>query len=77
MWRVLIVEDDALMRDFFAASVQRCPELVLAGAVSSVAEALRWLDAPGNAIDVLLTDLGLPDGDGIDFIRDLRAWSAS
>jgi two-component system KDP operon response regulator KdpE len=24
---------------------------------------------------MLVLDLGLPDGDGIDLIRDLRAWS--
>ncbi|MDS4031006.1 MAG: two-component system response regulator KdpE, partial [Candidatus Contendobacter sp.] len=25
--------------------------------------------------DLIILDLGLPDGDGVDFIRDLRAWS--
>ena len=69
VWRVLVVEDDPSMRDFFAASVSRCPELTLAGAVGSVAEARAWLDDDDHLLDVLLTDLGLPDGSGLEVIR--------
>lgn len=72
VWRVLIVEDDSQMREFFAASVARCDQLVLAASVGSVAEALAWLDDPTHAIDVLLTDLGLPDGSGLEVIRHAR-----
>lgn len=69
MWRVLIVEDDLQTREFFAASVSRCDSLALAGSVGSVAEARTWLNHPGQTLDVLLTDLGLPDGSGLEVIR--------
>ncbi len=69
VWRVLIVEDDSPTREFFAASVARCDQLVLAAAVGTVAEARAWLDDPSHVIDVLLSDLGLPDGSGLDVIR--------
>ena len=51
VWRVLIVEDDSPMRDFFAASVSRCDQLVLAASVGTVTEARAWLNDPANAID--------------------------
>lgn len=69
MWRVLVVEDDPQMREFFAASVSRCATLALAGCVGTVAAALAWLADPAHRPDVLLTDLGLPDGSGLDVIR--------
>lgn len=69
MWRVLIIEDDPKMRTFFAASVQRCTELTLVGTAGSVAQARALMAAPTLWLDVLLVDLGLPDGSGLDLIR--------
>lgn len=71
-WQVLIVEDDPQTREFFAATVSRSEALVLAGSVGTVVEAKAWLDNPARGVDVLLTDLGLPDGSGLDVIRHAR-----
>jgi len=68
--RVLLVEDDGPTRQHLARAVEAHPKLALLGTAASLAEG-RGLLARG-APDVLLTDLGLPDGSGIELIRELR-----
>ena len=67
---VLLVEDDENTRTRLAEVVAAHPELVLQAAVGSVTDARRELDRARP--DVLLTDLGLPDGDGVALIRELK-----
>lgn len=64
---VLLVEDDTPTREHLARIVESQPRLSLVGAASTFAEGLRALDE--CTPDVLLTDLGLPDGDGTELIR--------
>ena len=68
-WRVLIVEDDVPTRDFFADSVSRCGQLHLVAGVGTFDEARALIEDESQAIDILLTDLALPDGNGLDLIR--------
>ncbi|OOG46545.1 response regulator transcription factor [Polaromonas sp. A23] len=68
-WRVLIVEDDVPTRVFFADSVSRCDGLTLVAGVGTFEEARQLIANEDLAIDILLTDLDLPDGNGLDLIR--------
>ncbi|MGH0037375.1 MAG: response regulator [Myxococcota bacterium] len=64
---VLLVEDDAATRSQLEAIIESSPILSLAAAVGTVEEGCACLRA--HDVDILLTDLGLPDGSGVDLIQ--------
>ena len=64
---VVLVEDDTVTRKVLSAAIQSEPALQLVASFDSVKPALEWMDA--TPVDLLLTDLSLPDGSGIDVIR--------
>jgi len=66
--RVLIVEDDPEIAAALAEVVQRHPQLALAGIAHDVSTALAALRRP---YDVALVDLRLPDGHGIEVVREV------
>ncbi|MFN3436890.1 MAG: response regulator [Acidovorax sp.] len=73
--RVGVVEDDPQSRETLLEVVRAEPDLSLVLVASSRCEALALL--PLHAMDVLVCDLGLPDGSGLDVIRATRAqWPA-
>ncbi|OAH13361.1 response regulator [Streptomyces jeddahensis] len=69
--RVLVVEDDPVTADAHRLYVDRVPGFTVAGVVHSAAEARRALDR--MQVDLLLLDLHLPDGHGLQLARTLRA----
>lgn len=68
MTSVMVVEDDPAFLARFCRIVAAAPELSLVAAVGDLASAR--LAIARQAPDVLLTDLGLPDGNGVDLIRE-------
>lgn len=70
--QILIVEDEAHIRRFV--------RLALEAEGHTVHEAENYqrglIEAGTRRPDLVVLDLGLPDGDGVDLIRELRQWSA-
>ncbi len=68
---VLVVEDEAPMRRFIRVSLAAHGLRVVE--VTTLAEA--EVEVATRNPDLLILDLGLPDGDGIEFLVKLREWT--
>lgn len=68
---VIVIEDEQNLRRFVKMSLEA------EGCQVHEADTLQrgLIEAGTRQPDMVVLDLGLPDGDGVDFIRDLRAWS--
>lgn len=65
---VLLVDDNQALRETFADAIELSGMKVLAAA--NGARALELLEA--NAIDVIVTDMLMPDMDGLELIMELQ-----
>jgi two-component system, OmpR family, KDP operon response regulator KdpE len=68
---VLLIEDEPQMRRFLRAALENEAYSLVEAATAR--EGLA--QAAGRNPDVILLDLGLPDGDGIDVTRRVREWA--
>ncbi len=68
----LLVEDERQIRRFVRTAMEA------EGWQVAEAETLKQglIEAGTRKPDLVVLDLGLPDGNGVDFIRDFRAWSS-
>ena len=70
--RIAIVEDDPVVREHFIEIISDQDGLDLGGIAPSLAKA-RDLLAQKQKPDLVLLDIGLPDGSGLEFISEIRA----
>lgn len=69
--RILLVEDDGPVRERLARIIKGWQRGQLIAACATLAEATGVIR--DNSVDLLITDLNLPDGHGVQAIRLLRA----
>ncbi len=68
--RVLLVDDHELIRQGLARAFERDPQMVIVGQAATVSQGLAMYDK--HRPDVVVTDLQLPDGTGLDIVRSIR-----
>ena len=68
---ILVVEDDAPVRNLITTTLKLHDYRFLTAANGDTA----LIEASSHNPDIILLDLGLPDIDGINIIRQIRTWS--
>jgi DNA-binding NarL/FixJ family response regulator len=68
MIRVLVVEDNVSFRYALVSLLENQLDLEVVGTAGSLSEARTMLEG----VDVALLDRGLPDGDGLELVGELR-----
>lgn len=69
-FRIAIVDDDPIVRDYLIDIVTGASELDVAGIAHNLAKARELLELKP---DLFLVDVGLPDGSGLDFVAEAKA----
>src|SRR5687768_14063613 len=67
---VLLIDDHDLIRQGLSRAFERTHDFTVVGAGASVAQGKHLTDQ--LAPDVVVSDIRLPDGSGLDLVRSLR-----
>ncbi|MDR1755892.1 MAG: response regulator transcription factor [Culturomica sp.] len=68
---ILLVDDHSLILTGISGIVERIPEINRVFSATSFAGAVKWIDL--RRFDIYLLDIELPDGNGFDLIKRIRA----
>ena len=73
--KVLIVDDHPAVREGMMSRISRQDDMIVCGEAAGVTHALALVET--TLPDVVVIDLSLKDGDGIDLIKRIRARDGS
>lgn len=70
-WKVLLVDDHPVVREGLAQRIALEPDLAVCATCENIGNALKAVDA--HHPDLVVVDLALPNGHGLDLIKELHA----
>jgi two-component system invasion response regulator UvrY len=73
--RLLLADDHRIVREGLKQVLADAPEVVVVAEAASGAQALQAVRAAGgrDALDLVLLDIAMPEGDGLDVLQTLRS----
>jgi DNA-binding NarL/FixJ family response regulator len=72
--RVVVIEDHGVVRDGLRVILEEAEDIVLVGVAADGGSGIRLVeDSLRDGVDVVITDIGLPDIDGIEVTCRLKA----
>ena len=69
--RTIIIDDEPIALDKLRSYVGKTPFLQLVGAFSNGMDALEMMTSPANEVDVIFTDINMPDINGMEMVGTL------
>ena len=73
--RAFIVEDNAIVLENLAASLEEMADVQVVGSVGDERAALDWLNAGSDRCDVVIVDIFLKSGSGLGVLRGMRSYA--
>ena len=67
--KTYIVEDSAVIRENLIATLEELGPIEVVGTAEDEATAVKWLNQPSNAFDLLIIDIFLKGGSGLGVLR--------
>lgn len=74
MWKLLIVEDQAIVRQGLKLMLEQDEQIQVIGEAANGKEAIQFLEK--HAVDIVLMDVRMPEMNGIEATRVIKKMAA-